>query len=151
MRTIFAFFIILLAAGCISDGNAGDMKTTKIAFEPSEVVLDVQIAQTDYERAVGLMGRQSIGQNKGMLFVYEKEQNLSFWMANTKIPLCIIFLDEGKKIVDIQKMEPCGEAIYTRCKSYYPAKFAKYAIEAGGNFSDDNEIEIGDSAKWEIG
>jgi uncharacterized membrane protein (UPF0127 family) len=55
---------------------------------------------------MGLMGRERLGPDWGMLFVYDHEETLRFWMKNTKIPLSIAFLDDGLVVRDIQDMAP---------------------------------------------
>jgi uncharacterized membrane protein (UPF0127 family) len=64
------------------------------------IKLDIEIAETDEERAQGLMYRQSMGGTQGMLFIFETERPQSFWMKNTYIPLDIIFIDKDFRIVD---------------------------------------------------
>lgn len=62
--------------------------------------LEVEIAETDEERRQGLMYRQSMGGDQGMLFVFDQEKPQSFWMKNTYIPLDIIFINKDFRIVD---------------------------------------------------
>ena len=64
------------------------------------VQLDIEIAETDEEKAQGLMFRQSMGDKQGMLFIFEEEKPQSFWMKNTYIPLDIIFISKEGRIVD---------------------------------------------------
>jgi uncharacterized membrane protein (UPF0127 family) len=80
-----------------------------------------EVAQTEEEKARGLMFRKSLRQNEGMLFVYDGQEILTFWMKNTPLPLSIAFLDQGGKIVDIQDMEPFSLRTHV---SSFPAKYA---------------------------
>ena len=110
--------------------KTGKKKIIKIAIE---------IADNDYERTRGLMYRRSLPDNAGMLFIFERSGTLSFWMRNTYIPLDIIFIDQNKQIVTIQKN--------TTPLSYaqIPSKRnAKYAVEVNAGFSDRHGIVIGD-------
>ena len=84
-----------------------------------------------------------------MLFIYEKEQPLSFWMANTKIPLDIIFLNKNKTIVDIQKMQPCTQLETKNCENYISKQKAIYAIEINQNLTEKYNIKIGQKAGWD--
>lgn len=100
--------------------------------------LKVEVVQTEEEKARGLMFRESLGKNEGMLFVYEKEEFLSFWMKNTRIPLSIAFMDAKGIIVDIQDMEPFGLETHT---SAFPAL---YALEVNQGWFRRNGITVGD-------
>jgi uncharacterized membrane protein (UPF0127 family) len=100
--------------------------------------INAEIALTDYERQLGLMYRRSMGKNSGMLFVFPSEENLSFWMKNTYIPLSIAYLDKSGKIIDIQDMKPLDTSIT------YPSKYrAMYALEMNMGWFKENGITEG--------
>jgi len=80
----------------------------------------VEVARTDAARAKGLMGRSTLGQREGMLFVFDRDQHLDFWMKNTRVPLSIAFLSAEGKILEIADMEPFSEKlIRSRLSSRY--------------------------------
>jgi uncharacterized membrane protein (UPF0127 family) len=103
--------------------------------------LTVEVVKTEQEKAKGLMFREKMGKDEGMLFVYEKEELLSFWMKNTRIPLSIAFLDKSGKIVDLQDMVPFS--LQTRT-SALPAQFA---LEVNQGWFEEHGISVGDSVK----
>ncbi len=95
----------------------------------------VELARTDNERQEGLMHRDKLCDDCGMLFIFNEESRHDFWMKNTKIPLDMIFIDSDLKIVDILYAEPCAE---DPCKSYVSNKNALYILETNGNkFNED--------------
>jgi uncharacterized membrane protein (UPF0127 family) len=101
--------------------------------------IDIEIAGNDYEREKGLMYRHSLPDNAGMLFIFDRSGPLSFWMRNTYISLDIIFADENRQIVTIQKN--------TKPLSYVqvPSKRnSKYVVEVNAGFCDKYGIVIGD-------
>ena len=98
------------------------------SVEIGEQKFEVEIANTNESRQKGLMFRESLEKNKGMLFVFDYEEKHSFWMKNTLLPLDIIWISKDKKIVDIQAMQPCTE---DPCKSYQPIANSKYVLEVG--------------------
>jgi len=102
--------------------------------------INVEIADNFEERARGLMFREFLDENAGMLFVFEQEDYLSFWMKNTLIPLDMIFISEDFEIVDIKYAVPCKQ---DPCVSYKTISPAKYVLEVNGNFTLQNNIEIG--------
>ena len=101
----------------------------------------VEVARTEDEKARGLMFRESLGKDEGMLFVYDQEELLTFWMKNTPIPLSIAFIDRKGKIVDIQDMEPFSLETHT---SAYPAR---YALEMNRGWFAREGIKVGDLVK----
>ena len=104
------------------------------------VEVPVEIAATDAERERGLMGRTALAEDAGMLFVFDQEQPLSFWMRDTLIPLSIAFIDSEGRIVDIQDMQPLDETPHTS------AGPARYALEVNQGFFKARGIQVGDRA-----
>jgi uncharacterized membrane protein (UPF0127 family) len=87
------------------------------------------------------MFREKLEGDEGMIFVYGKEEYLTFWMKNTRIPLSIAFLDKNGKIVDIQDMVPFSLQTHV---SAFPAQ---YALEVNQGWFKQNGIIIGDVVK----
>src|SRR5688572_9053819 len=67
----------------------------------------VEIADDEAERTRGLMFRDSLGEDRGMLFIFEREEPLAFWMKNTKIPLDIMYFDAERRLVSVATAPPC--------------------------------------------
>lgn len=90
--------------------------------------IKMKIAESDEDRSVGLMFVKSMPENQGMLFVFEQERTLTFWMKNTLIPLSIGFFDKDLKLVDIQDMKT--ESPMVRELPQYPSRVpAQFALE----------------------
>jgi len=102
------------------------------------VVLNVEIAQDPETRQKGLMNRDFLPENQGMLFVFEESQYLPFWMRNTFIPLDIAFIAADGTIVDIQHMAPLDET-----KQYISAAPALYALEVKEGWFARHGIKVG--------
>ncbi len=85
-----------------------------------------EVAATPEERAEGLMYRDELAEDAGMLFVFQQPAIQSFWMANTYIPLDIAYIDASYRITDILQMEPLDTGSYPSTK---PALFALEVIE----------------------
>ncbi len=110
----------------------------------SEAQLSVEIADSPLLRAKGLMGRASLGEAEGMLFVFDKPGIYSFWMFNTTLPLDGIFIAENGTIVDVVRMQPCGLNV-TACPHYAGKAPAKYVLEANQGFARRHGVVIGKS------
>ena len=103
----------------------------------------VEIADNFFKRAIGLMFRNSLKQNEGMLFIFPEEKRRSFWMMFTKIPLDAIFFNSDKKIVEIIQMKTCN----INCPSYTSKKKAKYVLEVNAYYYRKNKLKAGLSFK----
>ena len=118
------------------EGSGGPAGLNELKVGPAN--LNVEFASTPEEIQQGLMHRDHLDQNSGMLFAFSKPTQQSFWMKNTKMPLSIAFLDEGGSIFDIKDMNPFDE---TPIRSSGPAK---YALEVNKGWFDKNNVTIGD-------
>lgn len=109
---------------------------------------NVELAETPEEHSLGLMRRQSLDKNKGMLFVFEKEEVYPFWMKNTLIPLDIVWLDNDGRIVHISRnSRPCGQS---DCPIINPEVKAKYVLEINAGLSDEIGLTGGSGIKLNI-
>jgi len=116
-------------------------KTDSYAVFASET-LWIEIAETPYKRQRGLMFRKSMPENRGMLFVFQKPQQLSFWMKNTYIPLDIAFISADSVILNIRQMQPLNASIH-----YLSDGEALYAIEANMGWFKKHGITSGQKVK----
>jgi len=101
-----------------------------------------QVADTPTARQKGLMFIKSMPENRGMLFVFEKDGYYGFWMKNTLFPLDIIWIDSRKKIVAIyQNALPCKDV----CRTVAPEEQCRYALEVNAGFSVKYHLQPGDT------
>jgi uncharacterized membrane protein (UPF0127 family) len=138
--------LLLVFSGTVNCGAGG--KSGPVKFETRELVLQTrdgrtvavtaEIARTDAERAQGLMNRKSLDDGKGMLFVFERDQILNFWMKNTLIPLSIAFISHNGRILEIRDMKPRDLNTVASSRS------ARYALEAPLGWFDRERIGVGD-------
>ena len=113
------------------------------ASDGEEVEVRVEIADEPDEQAQGLMNRTALGEDRGMLFVFDEEATLSFWMRNTLIPLSVAYIDSEGRIVDIQKMEPLDD----EPPQYVSAEPAQYALEVNQGFFEERGVEVGNTTE----
>ncbi|MGC3872658.1 DUF192 domain-containing protein [Halomonas sp. GXIMD04776] len=139
--------MILLAATCFV--------IPAWALERDDIVIDggegqhhlsVEIARTPQERSFGLMERDHLPDNAGMLFVYPREQppGTGFWMYRTRISLDIAFLAKDGEIRAIHTMPPCESERPSECPSYRAGVPFHVALEVNRGYFDARDIEVGD-------
>ncbi len=132
------FPCILLLSGQGKGIFGQDGGKTFVQLIVKEKKIKAEVANTEDEKSRGLMFRGKLGPDEGMLFIYEREEFLSFWMKNTPLPLSIAFLDQHGRIVDLQDMEPFNLRTHTSTR---PAKFA---LEMNLNWFRKNGVKTGD-------
>lgn len=103
--------------------------------------IDVEVATTEAQRELGLMYRRTLADNRGMLFVFEKEGERSFWMKNTYIELDMIFLDSELRVVSIiPRAMPFSE------RPRRSEGLAQYVLEVKGGSAEKWGVKKGDQA-----
>ncbi|MFH1332709.1 MAG: DUF192 domain-containing protein [archaeon] len=107
----------------------------------NENCIEAEIADTPETKMSGLMFREQLQENEGMLFVYDEEGVYPFWMKNTYIPLDIIWIDEDFRIKHIEYATPCKA---DPCQTYNPNTNAKYVLETNAGFTNQYNIKLGD-------
>ena len=133
-RPAFLGFLILLLTACGGGDDSAKGQGARegreglvvIEGDKGEVQVDVEIADDDRERQIGLMNRRSLPSDAGMVFLYSKDTTSGFWMKDTLIPLSIAFFNADGQIVRILDMEPCRA---DPCRIYEPGVAYRGALE----------------------
>ena len=108
----------------------------------------VELAQTPEEQSLGLMFRDSLPADHGMLFLFPGEARRSFWMKNTRIPLDIFYFDAERKLVSVaENAQPCRTQ---RCPPYPSAAPARYVLELRAGTAAELGVRPGDELKIHI-
>lgn len=110
---------------------------------PAGVTIHAEIADTPQKRATGLMYRDHLKKDHGMLFVFQEPQAWTFWMKNTKMPLDLIWLDGKKRVVYIERNVPICTRTDESCPQYRPNDDALFVLEIAGGTVDGYKIEKG--------
>ena len=123
------------------------VKQGEVRFQTAKqdfiTAIDVELAQDESKRQLGLMYRDKLAENQGMLFVFEGDEDRSFWMKNTVLSLDIIFVNGKNQIVTIHKnTTPYSE------QSYASTKPAQYVVEVNAGYTDKHKISVGDHITW---
>lgn len=135
---IFIFFSIFLILIACKNNGLEKRNLTITKSDGTTITISAEIAKTNEDRARGYMERKKIPEGTGMLFVFERDQVLSFWMKNTPTPLSIAYIDSKGKIRDIFHMEPyCLDSIISTVS-------VRYALEVPQGWFDKNGIKKGD-------
>ncbi len=137
---------IILSAFSTLAASGDKLPTTTVIINP-DLKIEAELAYTDETRMRGLMFRESLPDDAGMLFIFPYMDQHSFWMKNTLIPLDIIWLNDRKEIVYIATAQPCTE---DPCASYVPMQKAKYVLEVNEGFTKKHSIKMGTRLEFTI-
>jgi len=156
MKFLFLFLWSLLLISCnsSSEKSSEELSTDEITFtkegelhiykaDNTTETLDIEFAETDYETATGLMYRNSMEENQGMLFIFGSPSVHSFYMKNTEFALDILYITADQKIATIAaNAEPFNE------KSLSSEVPVQYVIEINGGLTEKWNVKVGDSVSW---
>jgi uncharacterized membrane protein (UPF0127 family) len=134
MRLLLTLAISLLVSACNAQPATWvELKGRRFA---------VEVVDTEPLRQQGLMHRESLPADQGMLFVFEREQPLAFWMKNTLIPLDILYFDAQRRLVSVARsVPPCKRAV---CPNYPSAGPALYTLELRAGIAAELAVTRGD-------
>jgi uncharacterized membrane protein (UPF0127 family) len=139
-------FVPLFYGSCEQQKKPQFLKTAEIYIQRMEiehveikaVTITAELARTEAERSKGLMFRKKLEDGKGMLFIFDREQPMSFWMENTYIPLSIAFIAADGRIVEIKDMKPLDRS------SVKSSRSVRYALEVPQGWYDRVNVKPGD-------
>ena len=130
----FALALAILIGGWLA------LNLSVPVIQIGDVMLQVEIADTQEKRVKGLSNRESLQENRGMLFLFEKPGRYGFWMKEMNFAIDIIWIDKNKSVIEITKnVDP-----KTFPEVFYPKGAVQYVIEIQAGFTELNEIQLGD-------
>lgn len=146
-RKIRSVFVLVLVVFILLSGICLAWKYSKL---PAKVCFgdncfQVEVARNEQARRKGLMYREKLDLNEGMLFILDNEANHPFWMKNTKIPLDIIWINKDKKVVAVMGADPCN---IEDCPKYDPKVDSIYVLEINAGLADKHSIKVGDEVSF---
>ncbi|MDP6294116.1 MAG: DUF192 domain-containing protein [Candidatus Woesearchaeota archaeon] len=133
------WLLLFLLVGC------GTFPHIDFETKDSTLEIEVELAITSMEQTKGLMFRDGLAPDKGMLFVFDHEETRAFWMKNVKFPIDIIFMNANWEVVDIQQAEPCVEE---PCEHYVSKHPTAYVLEVNEGFANKHGILEGHFGKF---
>lgn len=132
-----------------AQASTGETVPLVIHAEQGPTRFDVEIADEPGERNRGLMGRESMPGDHGMLFLYSAPQGVKngFWMHNTLIPLDIAFIGADGRIIEVRQMQPCAAGA-SHCPTTQPERAYHAALEVNAGTLAQLGVRVGDCVSW---
>lgn len=139
-QTFFLIALILILNSCSEPSDIVNNKLYEIKINGKSIY--VEVVSTQSKRMLGLMFREKLNKDQGMLFIYPQDQYLSFWMKNTKIPLSIAFINSSGEITQIESMSPYS------LTSHVSKDKGRYALEMEEGWFRKNGISVGSKVNF---
>ena len=145
MRILLAAALLTALAGCGSSHVTDEIGITPVTF-PNGMRINAETMRSDIELLKGLMFRDSLPPNRGMLFVHSEENIFHYWMYQTKIPLDIIWMDHDRRIVEMSlDTPPCKSTSAKECPNFGGNYKSKLVLEVNAGVAKKNGLKVGDS------
>lgn len=134
-----ALLCLCLLSGCVQYGPSVVLRDTRFS---------VEIADQPDQQQLGLMFRDAMPDQHGMLFIFKGDVPRSFWMKNVRITLDILYFDSSQILVSMhQDVPPCRSP---QCPSYKSIKPARYVLELNGGIAAQLDVSLGDYLEFEL-
>ncbi|MEX0933419.1 MAG: DUF192 domain-containing protein [Candidatus Paceibacterota bacterium] len=149
---ILFFTSLLLVVGWnVSSNNSNETFATDIEYTDGTLMfkggeIQVALAETNLERQTGLSRQRTIGENEGLLFIFNESAEQRIWMRDMYFPIDIIWLDDDFEIVDIKKNATPESFRSVRDREVFtPRMPARYVLEARSGFAGTHNLVTGDT------
>lgn len=151
LRPLAALFILLLLFPFSTQAGTDQAISGLITITlPGGAIIHAELADTPQKRAEGLMYREHLGADRGMLFTFLQAQAWTFWMKNTKIPLDIIWMNEKKQIIHMEQNVPICTRTDDSCPQYRPNDEALYVLELAGGRAESLKLQRGSKLQFKV-
>jgi hypothetical protein len=140
--------IVTMMTGCLDSNDDVENGLWSVEISTGEGAVEVRCepALTVEQRRTGLMGREYLGDHRGMVFVFDPPANVTFWMKDTKLALDMVFINASSRIVSIVELGPgwgLPDEEVPICNSPGPVR---YVMEVNQGFCREHDILVGDLA-----
>lgn len=137
MRLLIAVALLLTSLFAIAQAPGGQPPLPTVQLQTGMYLIKAEVANDYSTRMQGLMMREKMAPNDGMLFLFPGREQQCMWMKNTLLPLSVAFIDESGVILNIEDMKPQTE------NSHCSAKEARYALEMNQGWFKNKNIKAG--------
>lgn len=148
MRLFVLFSLALFLAGCAPPSSPMEDLLTREVTLPGGHIIKAETAVDTRDMLRGLMFRASLAADHGMLFVHPVSGHYSYWMYQTHIPLDMIWMDEGHKIVELVESAPPCQTAASKCAHFGGHENAKFVLELNGGSIGKYGLKAGETIQW---
>jgi uncharacterized membrane protein (UPF0127 family) len=149
VKPILVFAALALLSGCATKPTeVADLNLTEVTF-PNGKTVAAETMLREIDQARGMMFRESLAKDRGMLFVHPTEANYAYWMYQCRIPLDIIWMSHERRIVEISaNTPPCPSKSAKQCPTFGGHEKARYVLELAGGGAAMYGLKLGDTLSF---
>jgi uncharacterized membrane protein (UPF0127 family) len=148
MRLLAALVLIFTSACGPRSVAINDFRSTEITLPNGKKIL-AEIMHQEVDMMRGMMFRESLAADRGMLFIHGGPGKYAYWMYQVKIPLDMIWMDRSRNIVEIvNSAAPCVSKKNNECPQYGGNQMAMFVLELAGGEASKNRLQVGDKLYW---
>jgi uncharacterized membrane protein (UPF0127 family) len=138
----------LLLVSCSTDVTLDEVGTTLVTV-PGGRVIKAELVTHPQDMMRGMMFRDSLPKDRGMLFVHTSPGKYSYWMYQVKVQLDIIWMDSGRRVVEISaNTPPCPSKLASECPNFGGTRESVYVLELAGGMAAELGIDVGDTLSF---
>jgi uncharacterized membrane protein (UPF0127 family) len=142
VKSFLLWTVLFFTLGCSSGPTAGVNEKVVILPEGRKIIAEVMVTPQDMAR--GMMYRDSLAPDRGMLFIHHQQGRYPYWMHNVKIPLDIIWMDSSRRVIEVStNTPPCDGKPAQECPTYGGTQTALFVLELAGGLADQYGIKEG--------
>lgn len=148
MRRVLLFTALLALLGCGREQSAQDNSQIWLITLPNGRKIRAEVMSHPTDMARGMMFRDSLAPDRGMLFIHQTPGKYPYWMYQVKIPLDILWLDAGRRIVEISANTPPCHKRASECPNYGGNQDALFVLELAGGAAAKHGLRVGDTLSF---
>ena len=150
-RSLGIFLLLLFLFPCHTLAGNDPVPSSLIPITlPGGGIIQAELANTPLKRAEGLMYREHLADDRGMLFTFSQAEAWVFWMKNTKIPLDLIWINEKKQIIHMEQNVPICKRTDDSCPQYRPNEGALYVLELAAGRAESLKLQRGSKLQFRV-
>jgi uncharacterized protein len=149
-RLALPLLLLLTLTGCGYSNDATALLTTEDVQLPDGAHIHAEVKRTTSEKARGMMYRDSLPSDQGMLFLNAQPERSAYWMANCRFPLDIIWMNAARQVVEISPSTPPCPAGGNDCPSYGGHEPAQYVLELNGGEAQKHGVRVGTTINFNL-
>jgi uncharacterized membrane protein (UPF0127 family) len=149
MRYFLPLLLLVLAwTGCNSSEQSADVLGMRTVTLPAGQKIRAEVEMTPEDMQKGMMFRDSLPHDRGMLFIHQAPGLYPYWMFQCKIPLDIIWMDSSHRVVEISADTPACKTEASQCPNYGGHQQAQYVLELGGGEARRLGVAVGQTIQF---
>jgi len=146
-RSFWVLVVLSVLAGCVDQKKTAtleDLYTREVKL-PDGARFRAEVVTSKFDMTRGMMFRDSLAPDRGMLFIHGEPGNYPYWMYQVRIPLDLIFMDQNRLIMEVvSNVEPCKSESAAKCPKFGGNRRSLFVLELNAGMAEKHKLKLGD-------